>query len=163
VLAERSGGFTHCFFLTFADEEGRSIYIPHEDHAQGFADALRPHMKDVFVFDYWGDKNAKVLEKTLRHTVFFKFKEGTSEADIANVEKAFAELPNQIEEIKAFEWGINNSPEGKEDGFTHCFLLSYDSAEDLATYDAHEAHQEFKGILGPVLDEVRVLDYWVTE
>ena len=50
--------------------------------------------------------------KKLRHVVLFKFKESATPEDIAKVEKAFSELPSKIPEIKGFEWGINNSPEG---------------------------------------------------
>lgn len=43
--------FTHCFVVTFADKAGLEKYIPHEDH-QAFVAVLKPHLDDVFVFDY---------------------------------------------------------------------------------------------------------------
>ena len=63
----------------------------------------------------------------LRHVVLFKFKEGTTPTDIQKVEAAFVALPSKITEIKDFEWGLNNSPEGLDKGFTHCFFLTFDS------------------------------------
>ena len=51
---ELDKGFTHCFFLTFADEAGRATYLPHPDH-QAFGDLLGPHLADVCVVDYWTD------------------------------------------------------------------------------------------------------------
>ncbi|MEM9828957.1 MAG: Dabb family protein, partial [Planctomycetota bacterium] len=47
-----SAGYTHAFFLTFADEKGRQTYLPHPDH-KAFGGVLRPHLKKVFVIDYW--------------------------------------------------------------------------------------------------------------
>src|SRR3982750_2113665 len=75
--------------------------------------------------------------KLLRHVVLFKFKDGTSAADIKKVEDAFRALPSKIKEIKAFEWGTNNSPENANQGFTHCFFVSFVSEKDRAVYLPH--------------------------
>jgi len=96
----------------------------------------------------------------LRHVVLFKFKEGTTPADIQKVEAAFVALPSKIAEIKDFEWGLNNSPEGLDKGFTHCFFLTFDSEEGRAVYLPHPAHKAFGNVLGPHLEDVLVLDYW---
>ena len=96
----------------------------------------------------------------LRHVVLFKFKEGASAEDIKRVEEAFAALPDKIKEIRGFEWGINNSPENHDKGYTHCFLLTFDSEEGRAVYLPHPAHQEFGKLVGPLLDDVHVIDYW---
>ena len=98
-------------------------------------------------------------EGSIRHVVMFKFKEGTSEADIKKVEAAFAALPEKIEEIADFEWGTNNSPEKHDKGFTHCFLLTFDTPADRDAYLPHPAHKEFGTILRPHLEDVHVLDY----
>ena len=99
-------------------------------------------------------------EKVLRHVVMFKFKEETSETDIKKVEEAFAQLPQKIKEIKDFEWGINNSPEGLSQGFTHCYFLTFASEKDRAVYLPHPEHKKFGAALGPYLDKVLVVDYW---
>ena len=108
------------------------------------------------------ENEAPVAEKQLRHVVLFKFKEGTSEEDIKKIEDAFAALPGKIPEIKAYEWGINNSPEGLDKGFTHCFFLTFDSEEDRAVYLPHPDQKAFGAILGPHLDDVLVVDYWTS-
>lgn len=102
-------------------------------------------------------------EKKLRHVVLFKFKEGTSEESIAEVEEAFKALPSKIPEIKGFEFGTNNSPEGLDKGFTHCFFLTFDSEEGRAVYLPHPDHKAFGAILGPYLEDVLVVDYWIEE
>ena len=43
--------FTHCFIVTFTDEEARSNYLPHPKH-QAFVDILKPLLDDVFVIDF---------------------------------------------------------------------------------------------------------------
>jgi Stress responsive A/B Barrel Domain len=98
--------------------------------------------------------------KLLRHTVLFKFKDGTAAADIKKVEDAFRALPSKIKQIKSLEWGTNNSPENLNQGFTHCFFLSFASEADRAVYLPHPAHKEFGSILGPYLDKVLVIDFW---
>jgi hypothetical protein len=45
-------GFTHCFFLSFANEKGRATYLPHPAH-QAFVAVLKPHLDKVLVVDYW--------------------------------------------------------------------------------------------------------------
>jgi len=98
--------------------------------------------------------------KQLRHIVLFKFKEDATEAEIANVEEVFADLPDKINEIKGFEWGINNSPENLNKNFTHGFLLTFDSEEGRDIYLPHPDHKAFVEIVSPILEDVFVLDYW---
>ena len=99
-------------------------------------------------------------DSLLRHTVFFKFKEGTTAEQMKQVEDAFSALPSKIEQIKAYEWGLNNSPEGLDKGFTHAFFLTFESEEDRAIYLPHPDHEAFGEILGPILEKVVVVDYW---
>jgi len=101
--------------------------------------------------------------KLLRHVVLFKFKDGTSPAEIKKVEDAFRGLPSKIKEIRDFEWGTNNSPEKLEQGFTHCFLVSFASEKDREIYLPHPAHQAFVEVLKPILDKVLVIDYWASK
>jgi hypothetical protein len=99
-------------------------------------------------------------KKVLRHIVLFKFKDNATAAQIKEVETAFRKLPSQIKEIKGFEWGTNNSPEGLDQGLTHAFFLTFNSEADRAIYLPHPAHKAFGKILGPYLDKAVVVDYW---
>lgn len=102
-------------------------------------------------------------EKVLRHVVLFKFKDESSAAEVKKVEDAFLGLSSKIEQIQDLEWGINNSPEGLDQGFTHCFLVTFASEEDRAIYLPHPDHQAFVDVLGPHLDKVLVVDYWTAD
>jgi hypothetical protein len=157
---ELNDGFTHCFLLTFKDESGRAVYLPHEDH-KAFGGVLRGHNEQVFVVDYWGTVGQEPLEKELKHAVFFRFKEDATPEAIKQVEDGFAALPSKIDTIKRFEWGTNNSPEKHAAGFTHCFMVSFDSEEGRAAYLPHADHQAFVEVLKPILDAPRVMDFWV--
>ena len=99
----------------------------------------------------------------LRHVVLFKFKDSASPDDIKKVEDAFRQLPSKIKQIKGYEWGTNNSPEGLSQGLTHCFLLTFESEADRAIYLPHPDHKAFGKLLGPYLDKVTVVDYWTKE
>ena len=48
-------GFTHCFFVSFASEKDREIYLPHPDH-KAFGQVLRPHLDKVLVIYYLTEK-----------------------------------------------------------------------------------------------------------
>jgi hypothetical protein len=97
----------------------------------------------------------------LRHVVAFKFKDGTTKEQIKQVEDAFRDLQKKITEIKAYEWGLNNSPEKHNKGCTHGFILTFNSEKDRDTYLSHDAHKEFGKLVGPVLADVFVIDFWV--
>ena len=84
-----------------------------------------------------GMTNAHAQKKSgrlLRHVVLFKFKDNATPDDIKKVEEAFRALPSIISEIKSFEWGTNNSPEKINDGFTHCFFVTFASEKDRDAY-----------------------------
>lgn len=99
--------------------------------------------------------------KVLRHIVMFKFSESATPANIQKIEEAFAKLPQKIGGIQSFEWGINSSPEGMNQGLTHCFLLTFTSDKDRDAYLVHPAHKEFGKSLGTDVEKVTVFDFWV--
>ena len=107
--------------------------------------------------------NAQNSEKVLRHVVLFKFKDTSTPDDIKKVEDAFRALPSKISAIKSLEWGTNNSPERLNQGFTHCFFVSFASEKDRDDYLPHPAHKDFGTVLRPHLDKVLVIDYWAAK
>lgn len=95
----------------------------------------------------------------LRHVVFFKFKDGTSDADIAKVQQAFLDMKKGIPIVRDIEAGRDVSVENLNQGFTHCFIVTFDDAQGRDTYLTHPVHQEFVKIAGPHLDKVCVIDF----
>jgi len=97
---------------------------------------------------------------SLRHVVLFAFKSDASQEAVDAVVADFGRLPAEIPVIAACEWGTNVSPEGLNQGFTHCFTLSFASDADRDAYLVHPAHQRFVSTLGSCLERSLVVDYW---
>ena len=102
-------------------------------------------------------------DSLLRHAVLFSFKEKSAPDGVAEVEAAFRALAEKIDVIHDFEWGINNSPEGLDKGFTHLFFVTFKSEADREVYLPHPDHLAFVEILSPHLEDVLVLDYWTRD
>lgn len=98
-------------------------------------------------------------EGVYRHVVVFKFKETTSAEAIEEIVRDFADLQREIPEIIAFEHGVNVSPEGLDQGFTHVFLVTFADQAGLEVYLPHPAHKAFVEKLLPLLEEPFVVDY----
>ena len=104
--------------------------------------------------------NSMAQEKVLRHVVSFKFKEDASDCEIKEVEKQFVALKDKIPGILSLEWGKNNSPEGLNKDFTHCFIVTFKDEKSREVYLPHPDHKAFVSILKPILDDVFVIDFW---
>ncbi|MFM2267351.1 MAG: hypothetical protein RL757_792 [Bacteroidota bacterium] len=102
----------------------------------------------------------KKLPKELRHLVLFKLKDGTSADSLKAMEMGFKGLATQIKEVKHFEFGLNNSPENLNQGFTHCFSVTFADEQARAIYLPHPAHQLFVKNYSAIIDKVCVVDYW---
>lgn len=99
----------------------------------------------------------------LQHVVSFKFKETASKEQVKEVEEAFRALKTKIPQIEKLQWGLNNSPEGLNKGFTHCWILTFGSEADRDAYLKHPDHVIFGKGLGPVLGDVFVVDFWAKD
>lgn len=116
-----------------------------------------------------GSKKAKKAAKKegarggLSHVVALKFKESATQAQIDEVVKAFQALKGKIPQIASLDWGTNVSPEKHDKGFTHLFTLTFKTDKDRDDYLVHPDHKEFGKVLGPVLGDVLVIDYWAKQ
>lgn len=75
----------------------------------------------------------------------------------------FGLLKERIPGIVAYEWGSNVSPEGLNQGYTHCSTLALASENDRDAYLVHPAHQAFVDTLGACLEKSLVVDYWAQQ
>lgn len=55
-------GFTHGYLLTFHSQTDRDEYLVHPDHKE-FGKIVGPHLADVFVIDFWGQKPGKAAKE----------------------------------------------------------------------------------------------------
>jgi hypothetical protein len=114
----------------------------------------------VFMATFNTEAADKPKEGKLQHVVSFKFKESASPQQIDELVAAFGALKKKIKEIQAYEWGANVSPEKHDKGFTHCFILTFKTAGERDAYLAHRAHKEFGKMVGPIVADVFVVDFW---
>ena len=100
-------------------------------------------------------------DSAVRHVVVFKYRATATESQIDEVTEAFRALKDRIPGIVAFEHGVNNSPEGKNLGFTHAYTLTFEDAAARDAYLPHPEHQAFGELLGrlAVLEDAFVVDY----
>jgi len=102
-------------------------------------------------------------KKQLNHVVLIKFKQTATPEQIKKVEEAFAGLKEKVPGVASLRYGTNVSPENKNKGYTHAFILTFNSDKDRDGYLVHPAHKAFGGVLGPVLGDVLVIDFWGQE
>ncbi len=96
-----------------------------------------------------------------RHVVLFKFFEKTKNEKIESIETAFRTLCAGLPFVKDFEWGRNSSPENLNEGYTHCFIVTFADEKDRDAYLPHPAHQAFcKNYLDENLEKVCVIDFY---
>lgn len=94
-----------------------------------------------------------------RHIVMLKFNSQATADKVLELEKAFRELPKDIPEVQKLEWGTTENVEPRNDGFTHCFLVTFKDQEGLKKYIPSAPHQAFLAKLKPYLEKSLVFDY----
>lgn len=100
------------------------------------------------------------MDTKLRHVVLFGFRDGTTAAEIEEIARRFGALAGAVPGIEAFEWGADNSPEGKSGGHTHCFVLTFGSEAARDAYLPHPAHTAFVAFASEWIERALVVDYW---
>lgn len=95
----------------------------------------------------------------IRHILLIKFKSTVTNDEIDLVRRLFESMEQKLEGILAVEWGLNNSPEKLNRGFTHSVLMTFASEAARENYLPHPEHEALKAVFVPLLDEVIVFDY----
>lgn len=105
----------------------------------------------------------EVKRKVLRHVVLYKFKDSLTAGEVQEVVDTFAALPKQIDAIVDFEHGTNVSAEGKSEGLTHAFVVTFRDEKGRDAYLSHPAHDRYVGVVRDRREKVVVFDYWADE
>lgn len=95
----------------------------------------------------------------VKHYGVFQFKEGVSPEQI---DRCFAEMKGMVGKIPGLLemlHGPYDSSEGMNDGFTHGFIMTFDSSESRDAYLPHPEHERVKEIVVPCLQRVVVFDF----
>lgn len=104
-------------------------------------------------------------DESVRHVVVFKYSEGATEAQIQEITDAFRALKDKVPGILAFEHGVNNSPEGLNQGFTHVYVLTFENEAARDAYLPHPEHEAFGTLLrgSGIFEGAFVVDYTIQE
>lgn len=92
-----------------------------------------------------------------KHLVVAKFKEGVVVEDII---KGMQDLTSEIDTVKSFEWGEDlESHEMLRQGFTHSFLMTFNSKEEYTEFLSHPKHVELSATFSAAIEKVILLDF----
>lgn len=97
----------------------------------------------------------------IRHILLVKFKDSATSSDIELIKSLFMAMPEKVEGVVSVEWGVNDSPEGKNQGYTHSVLMTFANEAGRKNYLPHPEHEALKQVFGPLLDDIVVFDYQV--
>jgi hypothetical protein len=116
-------------------------------------------MKSIFAALLLFTMTTIAADGPVYHIVHFKFKSDAKPEDVKKVETEFAALKGKIKEVETLTWGTNSSPEKLDDGFTHCWVVTFKNEKARDAYLVHPAHQAFVDVLKPVLEKPLVVDF----
>ncbi len=94
-----------------------------------------------------------------RHYGMFQFKEGVTESEIDNCFVTMKGMIGKIPGLLEMEYGAYDSSEGLNDGYTHGFIMTFDSPESREVYLPHPIHEKVKDLVIPKLERVVVFDF----
>lgn len=97
----------------------------------------------------------------VRHFGVFKFNAGITAYEIEKCFQTMKDMVGEIPGLLAMEYGPYNGDEGLNDGFTHGFLMTFDSPESRDNYLPHPIHEQVKEFVVPKLERVIVFDIHV--
>ncbi|NRF30478.1 Dabb family protein [Vibrio coralliilyticus] len=97
----------------------------------------------------------------IRHILLIQFKPNASSQQIEELKASFLSMPTQIEGVDSVEWGLNDSPEGKNKNYTHCVMMTFADEAGRDRYLPHPEHDVLKEIFRPILEDIVVFDYTV--
>lgn len=95
----------------------------------------------------------------VKHYGCFEFKTEISEKQIAECFATMAEMVGKIPGMLDFNHGPYDSAEGLNDGFTHGFIMTFESPEARDQYLPHPVHEQVKDFVVPKLERVVVFDF----
>ncbi len=77
---------------------------------------------------------------TVQHIVLLKFKPEVTEQQIENIMQAIENLQQVLPQILSYKGGANNSGVEMDRGYTHGFIMEFDTVADVKSYFEHPIH-----------------------
>ncbi|MEM6344552.1 MAG: Dabb family protein [Bacteroidota bacterium] len=114
----------------------------------------------ICTFSCASKTEAQAKQKALKHIVCFQFKDEIPAERRTQAIKDFLALEDDIPEIISFEGGEDISVEGLNQGFTHCFILTFANEAARDIYIPHPAHKKLAEKNKPLMQDLVVVDVW---
>jgi len=95
----------------------------------------------------------------IRHILLIKFKHSADSSKIDKLSTLFEAMPDKVEGVISVEWGLNDSPENKNKGYTHSVVMTFANEEGRQNYLPHPEHEVLKAFFRPLLEDIIVFDY----
>ena len=70
----------------------------------------------------------------IRHILLIKFKDSVGHSDIGNVKILFESMVQKIDGVLSVEWGLNDSPEHMNKGFTYSVFMTFANEKGRDNY-----------------------------
>ncbi|MDP7062191.1 MAG: Dabb family protein [Planctomycetota bacterium] len=99
----------------------------------------------------------------VKHFGVFQFKSGTTAAQIDACFSSMQGMVGSISGLLDFSFGPYDSAEGLNDGFTHGFIMTFESPAARDAYLPHEHHERVKEVVVPHLERLVVFDFNLEE
>jgi hypothetical protein len=97
----------------------------------------------------------------IKHIALVKFKEGTSDEQIANIFDNILDITETIPGIEDYVSGPYSSPEGLNQGYTHGLIMTFTDAAARDAYLPHPEHQRVLGLIKPHVESILAFDFEV--
>ncbi len=94
-----------------------------------------------------------------QHPVLFKIKPEVTTEQITSLFRLLAQLQHLIGGITYFAGGQYSSSEGLNQGYTHGFMMTFESVDARDAYLPHPEHERVKAVLKPCIDSVIAFDF----
>ena len=93
----------------------------------------------------------------INHVVLMKFKPGTKDADIEELEKMLDDLPNKIRQIHSYEFGRDLVRSQRS--FDFALVSLFANLESLELYREHPLHQPVLKKIKQLCESVATVDF----
>lgn len=93
----------------------------------------------------------------IRHIAFLKWKPGTTDAQVAEVERGLARLPEVMPFLRRYEFGRDLAVAGTHD---FAVVADFDTVDDYLTYADQPDHKKVViDVIGPIMDSIARVQY----
>ena len=161
-IAQRTHGYQYGEVAIFEKKEDLMIYERHPEHEK-LVKKILPNLEIGNGMDFFPIGNAKTELGTSRykghfiHAFNFKFKNGVSNDEIADLMGQLAATKEKIPVLKELLIGKNVAHWHR--GFQYGEIAIFEKKEDLKIFDKHPEHQKLVKKIIPKLDSGHAMDF----